>query len=1119
MTKRMLIDASHAEETRVVVLDGTILEEFDLEAATRRPLKGNIYLAKVVRVEPSLQAAFVEYGGNRHGFLAFSEIHPDYYQIPVADRQHLLDMQAAEAREEAEAEEAQVRAEAGVDQRAAPRRGRAPRAEAAAGPSDEAAAGDLTTAAIASDGSESERDAPDRDVADGTTDEGALDEPAVPDADPSSAGVAPLVLRSEHASVEAVPAMAAAADLAPESLAAPGEDTPADPLPADPLGSEGDRPVPLAPVQNGHSAEAWQGPDHAGTEVHATAAEGEGNARFGIDVKDAPPETLGGEGPEDSPEDGPEEGGQDRRMPSRFMRHYKIQEVIRRRQIMLIQVVKEERGTKGAALSTYVSLAGRFSVLMPNSPRGGGVSRKITSTTDRRRLREVIDELELPDGMSLIVRTAGAQRPKPEIRRDGEYLLRLWDNIRDRTLQSSAPALIYEEADLIKRSIRDVYARDVEEILVDGEAAFKDAREFMRMLMPQHVRKIQLHQDGGLFARQGVEAQLDAMHSPTVQLRSGGYIVINQTEALVAIDVNSGRSTRERHIEDTALCTNLEAADEIARQLRLRDLAGLIVIDFIDMESNRNDAMVERRVKDALRLDRARIQVGHISHFGLLEMSRQRLRPSLTETTFVTCQHCLGRGQVRSIENGALQVLRAIEEEGARRRSGEIAVHVAASVALYLLNRKRDRLAQIEARYGMAVVFEPDNTLLPPALRIEKLRAFEPGKRPADVAPAALRMDFAPEAEEDETAEAPDVVEDAASEAAPRARSRDGRSREPRSARGRDAMPRDAAEQAPAEAGVSTGPAGPAAGLSEAEATEAKTGAHRKRRRRRRRPGTRPDGSPDLATAAEGDTEGEFAEDETAGEQIAGEQVADAPAARPADATEGDGEPGQALVNNQPAGAPEDAAGDAPGDGEGPRRRRRGRRGGSRTTAGPRADEGEDGVEPPRSPPRPAEPPRPRYTGPTPADPFAGQVDDILAAMDAAEVAAEAAVNRRSIPITAAPSPAAEPAPAAGEAVADQSSPSGFAADEAAPAAVAAPGPDASAQVAPEPAVAVEEPSPPRQDGQAAPSEHPEPAVVTGEPPDSPAPVAEPLQGAAIQPTVIAASDAAAPKRGGWWKR
>ncbi|MFZ4408001.1 MAG: Rne/Rng family ribonuclease, partial [Paracraurococcus sp.] len=742
MTKRMLIDASHAEETRVVVLDGNRLEEFDLEAATKRPLKGNIYLAKVVRVEPSLQAAFVEYGGNRHGFLAFSEIHPDYYQIPVADRQRLLEMQAAEAREE-EDEDEDSPPESAMD-RAADAEGSAAEAEQAD--------------------------------------------------DPEATSVAP---ESEHhpseppATIESVTAVEAAAPEDPAPVAEPPPAPEAEGL-SEARGL-GDQPALDAPLANGH--------DHANG--HDEAEEEE----------DAPPpETIGGEGTEDV--------ARERRATPRFMRHYKIQEVIRRRQIMLVQVVKEERGTKGAALTTFISLAGRFSVLMPNSPRGGGVSRKITSATDRKRLREVIDELSLPGGMSLIVRTAGAQRPKPEIRRDCEYLLRLWDNIRERTLQSTAPALIYEEADLIKRSIRDVFSRDVEEVLVDGEDAFRDAREFMRMLMPQQTRKIQLFRDGGLFARHAVEQQLDAMHSPNVQLRSGGYIVINQTEALVAIDVNSGRSTRERHIEDTAFRTNMEAADEIARQLRLRDLAGLIVIDFIDMESSKHDGMVERRLKEALRFDRARIQVGRISHFGLLEMSRQRLRPSLTETTFVTCPHCQGRGQVRSIESSALQVLRAIEEEGAKRRAAEIAVHAHSTVALYLLNRKRDKLAQIEARFGMAVVFETDDTLLPPALRIERLRAADPG-RPVEHAPAALRMDYAPEPEPEE----PEEVE--------------------------------AADVAEAEAESEA----PARGETE---TEAERENRRRRRRRRRRGGngTRPDGGPGQDATADGE-ESEGDEDDS----------------------------------------------------------------------------------------------------------------------------------------------------------------------------------------------------------------------------------------------------------------
>ncbi|GEB38587.1 hypothetical protein GLI01_26220 [Gluconacetobacter liquefaciens] len=594
MTKRMLIDTTHAEETRVVVMDGNRLEDYDVEASAKKQLKGNIYLAKVIRVEPSLQAAFVEYGGNRHGFLAFSEIHPDYYQIPVADREKLLALQEEEAR----AEEAQA------------------------------------------------------------------------DDD---------------------------ADAAPATADAPAEDAP----------------------------------------------EGEAEPM---------PETVGGE------TDTGDESMVQRRI-ARFLRNYKIQEVIRRRQVLLVQVVKEERGNKGAALTTYISLAGRYCVLMPNSLRGGGVSRKITSVADRRRLKDVIAELQIPRGMAMIVRTAGAQRPRPEIMRDCEYLLRLWDDIRDLTMNSVAPALIYEEASLIKRAIRDIYTRDVTEILVDGEPGWKSARDFMRMLMPQSAPKVKCWRDGAqpLFSHFNVEGLLDSMLSPTVQLRSGGYLVINQAEALVAIDVNSGRSTRERNIEETALRTNLEAAEEVARQLRLRDLAGLIVIDFIDMESRKHNAMVERRLKDALRTDRARIQVGSISHFGLLEMSRQRLRPSITESSFTPCPHCQGTGIIRGTESAALHVLRAIEEEGARRRAAEITVHVAAEIALYILNNKRAWLDEIEKRHKMRVVFSPDASLLPPQLRIERVRPqterFEP------VAQATLAEPIETEAETETDAPAPVVRE------------------------------------------------------------------------------------------------------------------------------------------------------------------------------------------------------------------------------------------------------------------------------------------------------------------------------------------------------------------------
>ena len=579
-----------------------------------------------------------------------------------------------------------------------------------------------------------------------------------------------------------------------------------------------------------------------------------------------PPETVGGEG--DSAED-----SRERRIPSRFLRNYKIQEVIKRRQILLVQVVKEERGTKGAALTTYLSLAGRFSVLMPNSPRGGGISRKITSASDRRRLKEIMAELEIPKGMGLIVRTAGANRPKPEIRRDCEYLLRLWDDIREHTLKSVAPALIYEEASLIKRSIRDVYSRDIDEIQVDGEEGWRAAHEFMRMLMPSHAKKVQLWKNGGmpLFAKNQVEAQLDSMLLPTVQLRSGGYLVINQAEALVAIDVNSGRSTRERGIEETALRTNMEAADEVARQLRLRDLAGLIVIDFIDMEAKKHNGMVERRLKEALKNDRARIQVGHISHFGLMEMSRQRLRPSLAETSFIACPHCGGMGHVRSTESAAIHVLRGIEEEGAKRRAAEIVVYAAPPVALYILNHKRERLAEIEQRYGMRVLCLGDDGQMTSQFRIERLRAQVVTEAPVtitqDVAlppPAEVEAEeeaAAVEDEEDEAeavaeAEAADAEEDAvgavAGETAEEAeRRRHKRRRRRRGGRREDAPSAVAVEEAIAPVAVEAEPAEMhVEGVPEhAEAGDEEHRARRRGRRGGRR--RRPDGNGEMPPHAE----------------------------------------------------------------------------------------------------------------------------------------------------------------------------------------------------------------------------------------------------------------------------
>ncbi len=673
MTKRMLIDATHAEETRVVVLDGNRLEDFDVETAAKKQLKGNIYLAKVVRVEPSLQAAFVEYGGGRHGFLAFGEIHPDYYQIPVADRQRLLEMQEAEARAEEEAEDAAAAA-----------------AEAA-----------------------------------GTEIEAQLEAGAVIEDEPPL----PLEEPSQHATA----AQAVAEDfLEGREEALPNEEL-ALGSPSEPTEMAFDLPDTAAAAEPAAAAEDALLASDAPHED--ASAEGGGLEA----LPPPPPPELLESAPADHAEDdeADEASGSARReaRPPRFMRSYKIQEVIRRRQILLVQVTKEERGTKGAALTTFISLAGRFSVLMPNSPRGGGISRKITSAADRRRLKEVTTELQIPRGMGMIIRTAGASRPKAEIKRDCEYLLELWDSIRETTLASIAPALIHEEANLIKRAIRDNYSRDVEEVLVDGEAGWRAARDFMRMLMPAHARKVILwNEPQPLFARQNVEAHLDSMMQPNVQLRSGGYLVINQTEALVAIDVNSGRSTRERGIEETALKTNLEAADEVARQLRLRDLAGLIVIDFIDMESRRNNAAVEKRMKDALKDDRARIQIGAISHFGLMELSRQRLRPSLAETSFTACPHCGGTGLVRTTETAALAVLRAVEEEGAKRRAAAILVHVAGSVALYVLNHKRVRLSEIEARYGMSVSFAADDTLMPPQTRIDRLRPHTGEALPAPTA-------------------------------------------------------------------------------------------------------------------------------------------------------------------------------------------------------------------------------------------------------------------------------------------------------------------------------------------------------------------------------------------------
>jgi ribonuclease E len=668
----MLIDATHPEETRVVVQRNGRVEEFDFESAARKLLRGNIYLAKVTRVEPSLQAAFVDYGGNRHGFLAFNEVHPDYYQIPVADRQALLDEEAA----------AEAELEAAADRRAEAmsRRG-SPRGHESGEPAPESAGDDFGEPTNSDTSAESSH------IVDVEEDEHIEEIGGEEDGEDTVKVVAAAVRRSaDDVRSETPPEDAgegASGDHAEHSEEASAHENEAHEASSD----AGD--ASARAFESDHSHD-----DAASDDGHASEAEFHGQDSFKEhDSTAQPEESSSREFRDDS-----------RQRQRRRPRSYKIQEVIKRRQIILVQVVKEERGNKGAALTTYLSLAGRYTVLMPNTARGGGISRKITNPQDRRRLKAIAQELEVPEGMGLIIRTAGAARTKQEIKRDFEYLLRLWESVREMTLQSTAPSLVYEEGDLIKRSIRDLYNKDVEEVLVAGEAGHQEAADFMNMLMPSHAKNVVPYRDPTpLFTRFGIERQLNAMFQPQVTLRSGGYIVINQTEALVAIDVNSGKSTREFSIEETALATNLEAADEIARQLKLRDLAGLVVIDFIDMEEKRNNRAVERRLKDALRFDRARIQLGRISHFGLMEMSRQRLRTGVLEGSTSQCPHCQGTGIIRSTESVALAVLRGIEDVITAGTSGPLIATTTPAVALYILNSKRTYIADMEVRHGHTV--------------------------------------------------------------------------------------------------------------------------------------------------------------------------------------------------------------------------------------------------------------------------------------------------------------------------------------------------------------------------------------------------------------------------------
>ncbi|QEN90906.1 ribonuclease E/G [Labrys sp. KNU-23] len=750
MANKMLIDAAHPEETRVVVVRGNRVEEFDFEAANRKQLRGNIYLAKVTRVEPSLQAAFVEYGGNRHGFLAFSEIHPDYYQIPVADRLALLAEEQRSHRDEEDDEEN----------------------------------------GNANGGSEGRRGGSRRRRGRGQN-------------------------RTEAAEVEA-----AVIASAPEPEAS--EDSGSD---------EGG---------SGGIVEVGSGSD----EEHVEAL-------GGGDVSDDIPERV-----------------------SRPRKQYKIQEVIKRRQVLLVQVVKEERGNKGAALTTYLSLAGRYSVLMPNTARGGGISRKITNVVDRKRLKAVAGELDVPDGMGVILRTAGASRTKVEIKRDFEYLLRLWENVRDLTLKSAAPTLVYEEGSLIKRSIRDLYNKDIDEVIVAGDDGYREAKDFMRMLMPSHAKNVQAYREAApLFQRFGVEAQLDAMFSPSVNLKSGGYIVINQTEALVSIDVNSGRATREHNIEDTALKTNLEAAEEISRQLRLRDLAGLIVIDFIDMDESRNNRSVERKLKDCLKNDRARIQVGRISHFGLMEMSRQRIRTGVLESSTEVCAHCGGSGHVRSVTSVALHILRALEDQLLKSATHNLVLRTRTATALYVLNHKRGHLYALEARFGVLITVSADETIVGSQNYLIERGDVATPQEPRPVA-TTVQVDSFPPAEE---------VAEVESEAD------EEEEKETESAR----KPRQQAADGDADSGDSNRK-------------------RRRRRRRRRGNGTGAETDAQNAAAGEGDSEveGEGEEVASSDEQAVAEapvveEVAPPPAAE--------------------AAAPSEEEGADAG-----KRRRRGRRGGRR---------------------------------------------------------------------------------------------------------------------------------------------------------------------------------------------
>lgn len=906
MTTRMLIDARHQEETRVAVLKGNRIEEFDFESADHKQIKGNIYLAKVTRVEPSLQAAFVDFGGNRHGFLAFSEIHPDYYQIPKEDREALLAEEAAHAEEEAALRAAE--------------------------------------------------DAEDEDYADG---EGYDSDEGVTEVDTSE--------KDQVATIEG------------------------------------------GVVENGFDHEGDEGEESAETSEEEAEEGEDSNRRRGRQGR----RRQGGRSQG-------KEADELRAKRMALRRRYKIQDVIQRRQVLLVQVVKEERGNKGAALTTYLSLAGRYCVLMPNSSHGGGISRKISSSADRKRLKTIISELELPRSMSCIVRTAGLQRTKPEIKRDFDYLARLWDEIRERTMKSVAPALIHSDSDLIKRAIRDIYNREIEEVVVEGEHGYRAAKDFMKLLMPSHAKRVKAYADPvPLFQRYGAEDQLTAMYDPVVQLKSGGYLVINPTEALVSIDINSGRSTKEHGIEQTAVATNLEAAREIARQLRLRDMAGLVVIDFIDMEYGSNIRKVEKAMKDALKNDRARIQVGRISGFGLMEMSRQRLRTGVLEATTRACPHCDGSGLVRTASSAGLSALRMIEDEAAKGKGNVVTLYASQEAAIYVLNAKRTDLAEIEERYGVTVEVIPEGEN-----EGAKMRVASRGPKPEFVP----RFEPIIEPEEDDIVEEEFDDEEEAEEQPRQQRSRDGgegdregdregRRKRRKRRRGRNRDRRD--ENGETEGATEEGDEAEGEELegTEAEGSEdARTdenddgnerGPRKRRRRGRRRRGGRENGEGAM-DQAEGEAEG----DEVAGQaepvEAPAEPVAvEAPAPVEAEAPAAEEAPAKpkrtrrkkadAVVEAEAAPAAEEAPAPAPAVEEAaapaPEKPKRTRK--KKVEAAPEAPAAEAEAAPVEAPAAEAEAPveKPKRTRRKKADAVASEAAPAETVSAEAPVAAEAATE------------------------------------------------------------------------------------------------------------------------------